>query len=64
MILSNHDLQSELWRKLTAHYNELIDKHHRTLEKESLTAEQTASIRGAIKQLRNLMRPPQETNNQ
>jgi hypothetical protein len=64
MILSNQDLQSELWRKLTAHYNELIDKHHRTLEKESLTAEQTASIRGAIKQLRNLMRPPQETNNQ
>lgn len=65
MILNNTDLQSELWHKLSAHYNELIDKHHKALEKESLTAEQTASIRGAIKQLRNLMRPQNnETNNQ
>ena len=64
MNLTTQDLQSELWRKLTAHYNELIDRHHRTLEKESLTAEQTASIRGSIKQLRALMRPQTETNNQ
>ena len=65
MNLTTTDLQSELWRKLMAHYSVLLTKHLRTLEKESLTAEQTASIRGAIKQLRALMRPHDyETNNQ
>ena len=64
MTLTEQERQSDLWKKLLAHFDVLIDGLHKDLEKTTLTADQTAIARGRIKQLRQLQgldKPPAET---
>ena len=55
MELSEIDKASELWRKLSAHLDELLMKAHKSNEK-SITLEVTANIRGRIKLIRELQK--------
>ncbi len=55
MILTEQDKASELWRNLLAHLNELLGKAQKANEK-SITIEETATIRGRIKLLRELLK--------
>jgi len=52
MILTESEKDGALWNKLAAHLRESLQECHRSLEKTSLTADETAVIRGRIKQLR------------
>ncbi len=56
MILTQRDKDSELWRKLTTHFNELINKAQKQNENESNAAEKTAALRGRIKVLREILK--------
>lgn len=55
MQLTNKDRQSEVWKKLISHLNDLLDKAQRENEK-TLDIEQTAQIRGRIKLIRSLLK--------
>lgn len=55
MILTESEKDSALWIKLAAHFRESLQECHKALEKTSLTADETAVIRGRIKQLRLLL---------
>jgi hypothetical protein len=55
MELSERDKASELWRKLSAHFDELLIKAHKSNEK-SISIELTANIRGRIKLIRELQK--------
>lgn len=60
MELLEHEKNSELWKKLSAHFNELLDKSRRENDKE-LDVIKTADLRGRIrilKQLINLSKRP------
>lgn len=61
MILSEHDKASDLFRNYAAHFNELLEKAHRANEK-SLTIEETATLRGRMKLLRELLKLGSEHN--
>jgi hypothetical protein len=61
MILSEHDKASDLFRNLSAHFSELLEKAHRSNEK-SLSIEETASLRGRMKLLRELLKLGSEHN--
>jgi hypothetical protein len=55
MPFNKQDFDSSTWRKLEAHLNELLAKRQRELENETLSVDKTASIRGRIKQIRQLL---------
>lgn len=55
MKLSYSEKQSQLWIKLEAHFNELLESDRRALEKITNSAEQTAIIRGRIKRTREII---------
>ena len=56
MQLTEKETQSELWQKLLGHFDDLVKQAHRELEKTTLTADQTALMRGRLKLLRELQR--------
>lgn len=55
MVLTEHDRISETWRKLAEHLNEQLVKAHKANEK-SISIEDTATLRGRIKLLRELIK--------
>jgi hypothetical protein len=55
MELSERDKASDLWQKLSAHFDELLMKAHKSNEK-SIGIELTANIRGRIKLIRELQK--------
>jgi hypothetical protein len=52
--LTDDEKNSELWKKLSAHFDGLIAEYHRSLEKMSLSQDATVALRGRIKLLRQL----------
>jgi Trp operon repressor len=54
LILTDDDKNSELWKKLLAHLDGLIVQSQRSLEKLSLSPDDTAALRGRIRVLRQL----------
>lgn len=56
MELTDNEKDSELWKKLTAHFKGLLDKSQRDLEKITLTDVETSAIRGRCKLLRQLLK--------
>jgi len=63
MTFDKQDFDNQTWRKLEAYLQEQLAKAQRELEKESLTTEQTASIRGGIKRIRLLLALPDKAKN-
>lgn len=55
MELSDRDKDSELWKKLVAHFNELLEKDRRAIEKTSISMDATFVLRGRIKLVRDLL---------
>lgn len=54
MKLTEFERESATWKKLSAHLDETIAKHQRSLEKTTLSHEQTLVLRGEVKALRKL----------
>ncbi|MFA5921174.1 MAG: hypothetical protein WCT07_04330 [Candidatus Paceibacterota bacterium] len=48
MQLTEKDIESPLWKKLEAHFNESLERFRRDLEKQSISNEKTFSLRGKI----------------
>ena len=55
MPITEQELNSVLWKKLTAHLNELLSKAHKQNEK-SIGIADTAALRGRIKTLREILK--------
>lgn len=55
MLLTRLEKESIIWKKLEAHFNELLESDRRALEKTSNSTEMTAIIRGRIKRTRELI---------
>lgn len=54
--LTDKEKESEVWRKLAAHLNGLLDEAHIDLEKTTLSEVKTAAIRGRTKLIRQLLK--------
>lgn len=54
MTLTDIERDSQAWRKVSAHLDELIAKAQRNLEKMSLSNDETMVLRGEIKAFRKL----------
>ena len=60
MILEDSDRYSGLWKRLSAHLEELLEKDRRELEKTGNGIDKTQELRGRIKVLRQLIAIGQE----
>jgi hypothetical protein len=56
MNLSDRERESDLWRKLSAHLEGLLEAQRSDLEKTTNTELQTAALRGRVKLIRQLLK--------